>query len=267
MRTMLTAMLLAGAISSTALCDDGDFQWQGKLASGQLLEVRGLWGAIHAEGTSDGTASVTAHKTGNASDPAAVSIQVVPFNGGVVFCAIYPDAGQDHPNTCGAPGQDTYLNKDGKNDVQVEFTIKVPKGVRLSAITQKGEVQATSLAADVDASTLDGDVTISTTGATQANTMHGSITASIGSVNWSGLRSFTTRGGNMDLQIPADANVTVSANVFNGVLTSDFSLMTTSPSMSLFVMASGTLGTDGRSLHLLAFNGNITLHQGPASNR
>ncbi len=31
MRTMLTTVLLAGAIASTALCDDGDFQWQGQL--------------------------------------------------------------------------------------------------------------------------------------------------------------------------------------------------------------------------------------------
>jgi hypothetical protein len=61
MRAMLTTVLLAGAMASIALCDDGDFQWQGALKPGQLLEVRGLSGSIRAEGASDGTARVTSY--------------------------------------------------------------------------------------------------------------------------------------------------------------------------------------------------------------
>jgi hypothetical protein len=89
--------------------------------------------------------------------------------------------------------------------------------------------------------------------------------ASIGSVNWKGLRSFTADDGSVDLQILADANVSVSADVFDGTLTSDFPLTTKTPAFGRFLMASGTLGTDGRSLRLLAGHGNITLHQGPAA--
>jgi hypothetical protein len=91
MRTTSTILLLAAAIASSALCDDGDFQWQGQLAPAQLLEIRGALGSIRAEGTSDGTASVTARKTATAGDPATVSIQVTPSEGGVVICAMYPD--------------------------------------------------------------------------------------------------------------------------------------------------------------------------------
>ena len=55
MRIIVTTMLLAGAIASTALADDSDFQWQGQLTPGQLIEVRGVFGAIRAAGGSEDT--------------------------------------------------------------------------------------------------------------------------------------------------------------------------------------------------------------------
>lgn len=120
MRTTSTILLLAAAIASSALCDDGDFQWQGQLAPAQLLEIRGALGSIRAEGTSDGTASVTARKTATAGDPATVSIQVTPSEGGVVICAMYPDGNASKPNTCNAPGMDSYSSIDNNTDVQVD---------------------------------------------------------------------------------------------------------------------------------------------------
>src|SRR5258708_38906257 len=101
MLKLLTAGLLAGAFASTALCDGGDFQWQGQLAPGQLLEVRGVNGSIRAVGTADNSASVTVRKTAKTSDTGGVAIQVVPFDGGVVICAMYPDGdGTRPPNVC-----------------------------------------------------------------------------------------------------------------------------------------------------------------------
>jgi hypothetical protein len=262
MRTVLLTVLLAGAVAASALSDDGDFQWQGQLASGQLLDIRGVLGPIHAEGTSEGTASVTAHKTANVSDPLAVTIQVVPFDGGVVICAMYPNSNK--PNLCNPPGMDSYLSADNGNDVQVEFTVKVPMGVRLAASTLRGDIQATALTADVNASTLVGGITLSTAGGAQATTLEGSISASIGSATWSGARFFDTLEGNVDLTIPADANVLVRASTLHGTVMSDFPLTIRTTPFG-FSTASGTLGTDGRSLRLSTDNGNITLRQGPAS--
>jgi len=257
-------MLLAAAIASTALCDDGDFQYQGQLMPGQLLEIRGIFSPIHAQGSADSTVSITAHKTGHASDPASVNIQVVPYDGGLVVCAVYPDADPNRPNTCNPPGMDNYTSV-RDNDVQVEFTITVPLGVRLTARTLEGDMQATSLTADVDVSTLRGAIMISTSGGAQATTQRGSITASIGKVAWTGLRFFDTGDGNLDLQIPADSNVSVRASAFDGTVTSDFPLMTRSTSFGLFSLAYGTVGDGGRTLLLSTRDGNITLHKGPAS--
>jgi len=264
MRTMLTTVLLSIVMAFTALCGDGDFQWQGQLAPGQLLEIRGVIGSIHAEGTSGGAASVTAHKTANVSDPGSVDIQVVLFEGGAVICAIYPDADSSHPNTCNPPGMDNYLSANN-NDVRVDFTVKVPQGVRLAAHTVNGDIQATSLTAHADAATLTGNITLSTARSAQASTLHGSIGAVIGTTTWTGVQRFDAGQGNLDLQIPADANVDVHASAFRGAIMSDFPLAITPTFGGGSSMASGTLGTGGRLLRLSTFSGNITLRQGPAS--
>jgi DUF4097 and DUF4098 domain-containing protein YvlB len=148
--------------------------------------------------------------------------------------------------------------------VKVEFTVQVPTGVRFEAHTMQGDVQAVSLTGDVDASALSGEITISTTGAAQATTLKGSITALIGSVNWKGDRVFAAGNGSVDLQMPADANVSVVANAFHGEVTSDFPLIITNGASGMFGMAQGTLGEGGRTLRLYAGKGNVSLRQAPA---
>jgi hypothetical protein len=262
---MLTTLMLGTAALSTAWCD-GDFQWQGQLKPGQLLEIRGIHGAIIAQGGADSTASVTAHKTGGISDPSTVSIAVTPYDGGVVICTMYPDADADHPNTCNPPGMDSYLSANN-NDVQIDFTAVVPLGVNFGAHGNKGDIQAASLTADVNATTIDGNIGFSTSGTGQANTLNGSITASIGSVNWTGARHYDAMNGDVDVSIPADANVSVQASAFRGGIQSDFPLMIMPTFFGRSSMASGTLGSGGRSLKLSSFTGNITLRQGPASGK
>ena len=264
MRTMLTTLLLGVATMATLWCDDGDFQWQAQLKPGQLLEIRGVRGGIIANGGPDANASVTAHKTGGMSDPASVSIQVTQYSGGVVICAMYPDADPDHPNTCNPPGMDSYSSANN-NDVQVDFTVTVPAGVLFGAHAVHGDIQANSLTADLTATTIDGGITFSTTGSAQASTLVGSITGSIGAVSWMGTRHIDAGQGNVDLQIPANANVMVQASAFRGAIQSDFPI----PVMTTFFgqsnMANGTLGAGGRALRISTFNGSITLRQGPPS--
>jgi DUF4097 and DUF4098 domain-containing protein YvlB len=104
----------------------------------------------------------------------------------------------------------------------VEFTVTVPLGARLRAHTLRGDIQATSLTADVDIATNDGGITISTTGSGQASTLKGSSSASIGNVDWKGLRFFDSGDGDVDLQIPSDANVSVRADAIHGAVQSPF---------------------------------------------
>ncbi len=231
---------------------------------GQLIDIQNLRGSIVATGGPGNMATVTAHNTAKMSDPSSVSIQVVPYSGGVVFCAIYPDNDPKHPNSCNPPGKSTNLY-DNNNDVEVNFTVVVPQAVLLSANTLTGDVQATGLTAHVDARVLEGNITISTSASAQANSSHGSVTAVTGTTQWKGTLSYSARGGNLDLQIPADANVMVEASAFFGSIVSDFPLTIAPTVGGNSTMAHGTIGAGGRVLKLSASNGNIALHKGPPS--
>src|SRR5204862_4124697 len=94
---------------------------------------------------------VLAHKHARKSDPATVQLQVVQHDGNVTICAVYPtpvryagdrsrtfrrspgNNGDAGPNEC-KPANEGRMNVDN-NDVQVDFDIRVPEGVRLLAKT------------------------------------------------------------------------------------------------------------------------------------
>ena len=262
MGRLRNVILLGCAAAAAAFCDAGDFEWHGQLEPGQLLEVHGVIGAIRAVGVPGRTAMVTAHKTGKNSDPAGVSVAVSPFDGGMVICAMYPDDGARHANECNAPGREIYVSANN-NDVDVEFTVMVPDGVRFGAFGAQGEIQAMGLTADVTASTGLGNITILTTGGAQANNVHGSLVVAMGTVAWNGMRMISTIDGDVDITIPEEANVTIHASTFSGSVISDFPLKITSARWGDATMAEGTLGSDGRSLRVSTLKGNIRLHAGP----
>jgi DUF4097 and DUF4098 domain-containing protein YvlB len=140
--------------------------------------------------------------------------------------------------------------------------VEVPEGVKLGAYTVNGDIDGTSLTGDVIAATINGTITVSTTGSLQATTLRGSIGGVMGRIGWSGVRALDTSDGDIDLQIPADANVSVRASAFRGTITSDFPLNITTTRWGDSSIADGTLGADGRSLRISTGKGNITLRKG-----
>ena len=99
-----------------------NFIWHGTLAAGKTIEIKGVNGNIQGERPMTGAVEVVAVKSARRSNTAEVRVDVVPHDGGVTLCAVYPGEG----NRCGV----------GKDDVNVEFTVKVPAGVNLIAHTR-----------------------------------------------------------------------------------------------------------------------------------
>lgn len=255
---LLTTVFIGTA--TAALCAGADFSWQGRLAPGQLLQVRGVIGSIHAVGGSDDQASVTVQKSGKNSDPSAVNIQVVGFDGGVVICAMYPDGNDRPPNVCGTPGNDVYVSANN-SDVDVEFTLVVPQGVKLGAYTVNGDIEGSGLTADVTAATINGTINVSTTGTLTASTLRGSIRGLM-----SGPRSDETilldsSIGDIDVQLLPEANAMVRASSLDGAVISDFPLHLTTSRWGNSTSADGTIGHGGPLLRISTMQGNITLRQ------
>jgi len=246
--------MAAVALATTAGAED--FHWQGRLAAGKTIEIKGVNGDIEAAPASGSDVEVSAVKTSRHHDTKDVEIKVVEHADGVTICAVYPSS-WGHTNEC-APGSGGHMGS-RDNDVDVHFTVRVPAGVRFAARTVNGSVDAIDLSAEVDVSTVNGSIEATSRGIVKGETVNGSIKASMGEADWTGPLSFSTVNGSITIDLPSDASADVRASVVNGDIETDFPL-TVKGKWGPRSMR-GTIGAGGRQLELETVNGGIKLRK------
>ncbi len=257
MRLVLIATALCLMAAGSALAQD--FNWHGKIAQGKRLEIKGVNGDVRAVLASGAEAVVNARKHSRRSDPDEVEIKVVESEDGVTICAVYPTpAHARHENDC-EPGDQWHSSTDN-NDVTVDFEVQVPAGVEFDGRTVNGEMSAEGLKADVQASTVNGSVRVSTSGLAEASTVNGSVYAEIGRANWNDALEFSTVNGGITLIMPGKLDTEVRASTVNGEIDSDYPLTITGKFGPRRLR--GTIGAGGRTLSLSTVNGEIRLRKG-----
>jgi len=235
------------------------FRWEGQLAAGRALEIKGVNGLIKARASDGDRVEVHAERTGSRNDPNEVKIEVVEHDGGVTVCAVYPSPDPGEPNVCapGAEGRSRTYN----NDVKVEFTVHVPPGVGFIGRTVNGGVTAESLDGPTEAHTVNGAVKIATTGHARASTVNGSVDATMGR-GWTDAAEFKSVNGSITVAVPPDLDAELHATLTNGSITSDLPVKATSSSRRRL---EGTIGAGGPELRIETTNGSIRLRAaGPA---
>jgi Toastrack DUF4097 len=233
-----------------------DFEWTGRVPNGGSLEVKGINGPIIVELASGDEARITAQTRGRRSDPSTVRIEMVEHEGGLTFCAVYPTPSRARrENWCG-PGSSGQMNTE-RNDVQVRFVVELPEGVSFSGRTVNGGLEAIELKSDVSLVTVNGDVTVSTSGAAEATTVNGSIDASIGERALGHDLEFTTVNGSVSLDVPDDLNAALDASWLNGGLDSDLPITLEGRTHRRSIR--GTLGDGGATLKISTVNGSIEI--------
>jgi len=254
--TTLGPLVVAAALPfARPAAAQGEFHWKGQVAAGKTIEIKGVNGDIDAVAGS-GEVEVTAVKHAHRSDPDEVKIQVVQHEDGVTICAVYPSDG-DRENTC-ETGEHGHMSTHD-NDVKVNFTVRVPAGVRFAGHTVNGEVEAANLSGDVEAHSVNGSIRVSTSGSAEASTVNGSITASMGRAQWTDALEFHTVNGGITLNLPPNVSTEVRASTVNGDIETDFPLMVTGRLGPRRV--TGTIGSGGRRLALETVNGSIRLRK------
>ena len=228
------------------------FQWRGTIDSGQFIEIKGIYGDIHAESTTGSEVEVIATKSAGHSNPAEVEIRTLRNNQGVTICAIYPSSLPAKPNICEAGDGSSHVHN---NDVRVDFTVRVPSHLRLIARTITGNIDVTSMRSDVEAYTALGNIRISTSEYARARSISGSITAALGNANWSGQLDFESSTGEITVKLPANANTEVHAESITGNISTEFPLTIQGSAGSSSV--NGTIGIGGRKLNLKTISGPI----------
>jgi hypothetical protein len=225
-------------------------------------------GAIRAEPTPDPVVTVLATRHGRATDP-DVRFEVVRHAAGVTVCAVYPTPAGTPPNEC-RPGRAGRQRNTPANDVEVEFLVRVPRGVGLVARSATGDITTGLLTAPVSAHSAAGHVDVRTTEYADASSASGNVSVRMGRAAWPDTLRVATRSGNIRVWLPAAADAHVTASTRAGTVRTDFALAGTRrsvwarlrPGADRGERVSGTLGAGGRHLLVESTAGTIAVRRG-----
>jgi hypothetical protein len=257
--TLFAAPRVAATLGAAAPADaqPDDFQWSGTVGVGQTVEIRGVNGRVRALPSDDGRVRVEATRTARRSDPGSVRMEVVEHAGGVTVCAVYPTPrGTRRQNDCRPGGGRSSVRN---NDVNVEFVVRVPEGVRFSGHTVNGRVRVEGLRGDADVSTVNGNVSVQTTALAQAKTVNGSVTVRMGGDRIADGSTFSTVNGSVTVELPAGLDAELRARTVNGSIDSDFPVTVSSRVGRRSL--DGTIGGGGPALRVSTVNGSIRLRR------
>lgn len=256
---LVAAVTLAlPVLPSTAHAQRGsDFSWEGRIPRGRWLYVRNLNGAVRVERASGDKAEVTAEKRvrRGSGDDVRIEVRKVGTDD-VLICAIWFEN-----TTCDEDGYRTRGN-DGwnrRNEVSVEFTVRLPDGVRLLSSSVNGGITIDGATSEIDARTVNGSIVASSTGGpVRAGTVNGSIEVRMRQTGSEDLE-FETVNGSIDLELPADLNAELDLRTVNGRVMSDFPLTLQGRINPRHIRA--TVGKGGQRLKVSTINGSVDIRK------
>lgn len=256
-RNHVAMAAVALALTAAPALAQESWSWNGVVAAGNTLEVKGVNGGITAVPADGNEVRVRVTKRSRRDDPSEVRMVVLEHDGGVTICAVYPQQRNRQPNECavGRGGRNNVQN----NDVSVEWEVQVPRGVNLTARTVNGGIEATGMTGTTIARTVNGRIEVATTGIAQASTVNGRIDATLGRSDWNDEIEFRSTNGSVVVAFTGDLNAEVRAGTVTGSIETDFPLEVRGRIMNRRL--SGTVGTGGRTLSIETTNGGIELRR------
>jgi DUF4097 and DUF4098 domain-containing protein YvlB len=253
---ILVPALLLGATALEAQKKEEAFDWKGAIAAGRTLAIRDVNGNIRVTQASGGEAVVHAVKRARKGDVSSVQVKVEQDADGITICALWTT---DASATCSSKSKHGHDDSDDGDEVNVDFTVQVPAGVRFEGSTVNGGIDAQGLTADAEVATVNGDIGLATAGVASATTVNGSVKLRLGKASWTGSLDARTVNGSVVVEMPAPADLDVTAGTLNGSVSSDFPL-TLSGKMSPQKLH-GTIGKGGPKLRLESVNGDVSLRR------
>jgi hypothetical protein len=259
-------LALAGLVVSPPVqAQDDTFEWSRPMGEGQVLEVRGIVGSIHAVLATGDRAEVVARKRGRRGDFQEVAIEVEELRDGWVLCAVY--GSWNHGKGHCLPGareddDDRPRRRNVDIDVDVEFEVRVPAGVEFDGGMVSGEIRVEDVRSPVEVSTVSGNIFVSTSEMVWANSVSGDIEVEIGDFDWEDME-FSTVSGDITLWLPEAFSAEIDFNSLTGDLETDFDLTVRNRRSRRWIGTDlrGTIGAGGRELSINTVSGDVELRR------
>jgi DUF4097 and DUF4098 domain-containing protein YvlB len=202
--------------------------FSGQVSQGAWLRIRNYKGDIRVTEASGSTASVVARRRYERREDGETRFEVKRDGQNVTICAI-----TERTRRCDEEGYDA-RGGDDRSVGRADFTVSLPRGVRLLASTGNGEVFIQNAGADVRASSGNGEVNVAgARGAVKASSGNGdvSVDRAQGEVD--------AHSGNGDIRVTTSRGP-VSASTGNGGIDVAMSTLTGNDDME-FSTGNGTI--------------------------
>jgi hypothetical protein len=258
--TAVATMAMGSSAGAQQRSTERDFSWDGRITSGRWLYVRDLNGSIRVERATGDRAEVTAVKRWRRGDPEDVRIETRRLggdDGDVIICAFWTENA-----SCDEDGYRSHSDRNWRghdNDTSVEFTVRLPAGVRIGVSTVNGGVTVNGATSEVRASTVNGRVSaMSSGGPVNASTVNGDIDVRMRELGTGDLE-YSTVNGSIEIEVPANLDAELDMRTVNGSLSADFPITLQGRVNPRRMRA--TIGKGGRRIRLETVNGSVELRK------
>jgi hypothetical protein len=241
------------------------FTWTGDIKSGHWIRLHNLNGMVSVEPGSGDKVEVKAVERWRRGDPESVRFTVQKVGDGdndVLICALWGQNSDCDVRGYHSHSDDEDRGRDRNNDVNVEFRLLVPRGVRVAVNTVNGSVHVSGATSEVRAGSVNGEVDVTTAGGpVSATTVNGSVHAKLGHVDADDEMSFGTVNGSVIVTLPSDVSTDVDISTLNGAIRTDYALSVTGRIDRRHVNAHIGKPGGGR-IRLRTVNGSVELRNG-----
>jgi hypothetical protein len=252
-------MMLAAPLSAQRDEKTSDFKWSDQIAAGRRVRIGNLNGKVTVGQATGDRVEVTAVKRWRTGDPETVRILAHKDGEDVVICALW-DRREDCDDS-NRRNRRSRWDDDNDDDVSVDFTVMIPKGVKLSTSTVNGGITVTGATSDVNLNAVNGAIRVETGGGPlSVSTVNGGVRARFTGESANSEMTFTTVNGDVIAELPENFGADVSMTTVNGDLQTDFPMTMRGRidphHLSVHVGASG-----GPRITLTTVNGGIELRK------
>lgn len=260
------ALLLAlpPALAAQGAAPQPDFRWEKAIPAGQLVRVHNLNGDVTVDASASGKVEVTGVRRGRARSSDDVTVKVVELADGIVVCAMFRNADMECDERgmrVHSSGRRDRWNDDDWDDLRIDITVKIPKGLEVTAGSVSGDVSVAGAEGDVRVSSVSGDVRLDAPKASRvrASSVSGDVDVRIRELTGTGTLSFTSVSGNVEIELPKNVDADVSMRTVSGSMESDFPLTLNGRVNRRSFEA--RIGKGGRELALRTVSGDVRLRE------
>jgi hypothetical protein len=256
-----------GACAHRSHHEEKAWSWRGELEPGALLTVHNTNGRVRVEPAQGNAVEVVAATRWRGRRAEPVRFVANRSGADATVCALWGKRGGE----CDA---EDYRSSGRRSwwlrmfmpraSVAVDFTVRVPRGVRVSANSINGPITIEGVSSDIAAETVNGSIKAHTAGgAVDLQTVNGSITVAVDSIAGSGDISLETVNGSITAELPERLDARLEMSTVNGRVSSDFPLLVQGKLNPKEMRA--TIGSGGRLLKMETVNGSATLKKRSAA--